>query len=66
MSWVCKGVCGMDCYKEGQLIIGYANGQRFCRTCQRYFVTDSFRCMCCNQVLRQDKRHHKTWNVIVS
>ena len=46
-------------YKEGQYRIGYENGQKFCRTCQRYFVTDSFRCSCCNQVLRQSKRHHK-------
>ena len=65
MSWTCKGVCEIDCHKQGQFRKGYASGQRFCRTCDRYFVTDSFRCGCCNQVLRQNKRHHKTWNTSI-
>ena len=62
---MCKGVCEMNSYKQGQYKIGYASGQKFCMTCQRYFVTNLFRCQCCNQVLRQSKRHNKIWNTVI-
>ena len=58
MSFNCKGHCEMNHFKRSQFIKGYANGQRYCRTCERYFVTDSFRCYCCHQVLRQSNRYH--------
>ncbi len=56
MSFNCNGICEMgNC--NSQFIKGYSNGQRYCKTCCAYVLTDSFRCECCNQVLRQSSRY---------
>lgn len=59
MSCSCKNICDFVCNKQCQRILGYANGQRYCKTCSKYFVTESIRCTCCNQILRKRKRHNK-------
>ena len=59
MSWKCNGLCDFPYHKECQFKKGYSNGQKYCKTCNRYFMTESFRCFCCNQVLRKSKRYNK-------
>ena len=60
MSWTCKGICEMESYRNTQFKKGYDLGQRFCRTCQKFFDTASFRCTCCNQILRRSRRYSKS------
>lgn len=59
MPFSCKGICDIPNQSNNQFIIGYDNGQRYCRTCVFYPTTDSFRCNCCNQVLRQTSRYQR-------
>ncbi len=56
MSWTCKGICVRDSHNQWKK--GYSNGQRFCKTCDRYFQTDDSRCKCCNQILRRGRRYN--------
>jgi len=59
LSSYCKGIC--DIHDESQFVLGYDNGQKFCKKCQKYFKTESVRCYCCKNVLRSKKKHNKTW-----
>jgi len=58
MSCICKGICDK---RDSQLKIGYSKGQKFCRACQWYQITEEFRCLCCHNILRAKKRHNKKW-----
>ena len=57
MSSPCKGEC--DRQNESQLILGYKNGQKYCKKCVHYFITKSVRCICCKNVLRSSKKYNK-------
>ena len=57
MSSECRGECLR--HDESQLKIGYKNGQKYCKKCQRYFLTNEIRCKCCKNVLRSKKKHNK-------
>ena len=57
MSSECKGECSKQV--ESQLKLGYKNGQKYCKTCHRYFLTREIRCTCCKNVLRSKKKHNK-------
>ena len=57
MSRSCRGSC--DLANESQLRLGYKNGQKYCKVCQMYFLTDKIRCFCCNSQLRSKKKHNK-------
>jgi len=37
----------------------YAQGYKFCRTCDRFLRTDAVRCPCCNTKLRVSARRSK-------
>ncbi len=56
MSSNCKGLCDMK--HESQLIIGYKNGQKRCRKCEKYFITEALRCYCCKNLLRCSKKYN--------
>lgn len=57
MSCSCKDQCRLD--TSTQLRLGYKNGQKYCKKCQRYFLTSKIRCQCCRNVLRSKKKHNK-------
>ena len=57
MSSECNGECSRR--EESQLRLGYGNGQKYCKKCHRYFLTDEIRCKCCKNVLRSKKKHNK-------
>lgn len=46
----CKGICSDGVNKSKN--VNYINGFRFCRPCNKYFMTDSFVCKCCTSRLR--------------
>lgn len=57
MSSECKGECVRQ--YESQLKIGYKNGQKYCKKCEKYFLTDKIRCYCCNNQLRTSPKYNK-------
>ena len=59
MSSYCKGICDLN--NESQLVIGYRNGQKYCKKCVKYFKTEDVRYHCCKNILRSKKKHNKTW-----
>jgi len=50
MSYNCKGLC----YKNEVSTEGnpYAKGKKYCSTCEVYILSNTTRCICCNNVLR--------------
>ena len=54
MSSKCNGICQRDI--STQFLLGYNKGQKYCSTCQRYFLTENFRCPCCKQDFKKDKK----------
>lgn len=58
MSSDCKGWCDRD--NQSQLILGYKNGQKYCKKCAKYFVTKAIRCYCCKNFLRCKKRYNSS------
>ena len=64
MSSECKGLC--DINRESQLKLGYKNGQKYCKKCEKYFLTDEIKCKCCKNKLRCSKKYNKTWKDRIS
>ena len=57
MSCHCKDECRLD--TSTQLILGYKNGQRFCKTCDHYWLTNDFRCPCCSNKMRTTPKYNR-------
>ena len=54
---VCKDIC--NCF-EKEHIKGYDKGQRYCKMCSYYMVTEKLFCQCCNKMYRRSKRYNKS------
>lgn len=46
----CKGLCSTGVNKSRY--VNYLNGYKFCRSCNKYFLQESFLCVCCRKRLR--------------
>lgn len=57
MSSRCRGLCTRD--NSTQLILGYANGQKFCSVCKHRWITKDVRCKCCSQIMRIKPRYNR-------
>lgn len=53
----CKDECRKDL--STQLILGYKNNQKYCKTCQHYWITNDLRCLCCNNKMRNKPKYNK-------
>ena len=56
MTQTCKGICQR--YESPKITnrLRYKNGEKKCGVCERFFITDKWRCICCHATLR--KRSH--------
>ena len=54
----CKGICDSIKVKHGNPAGGrYANGQKRCQICEKWFLTERIRCECCECKLRSKPRN---------
>ena len=52
MTQICKGICERYEAPKTRPQLRYKTGQKKCGVCDRYFITDKWRCICCNTQLR--------------
>ena len=45
--------------QECQYIRGYDQGQKYCKSCRYYTITDNLRCVECSHLLRTKPRYRK-------
>lgn len=57
MSSQCRGECVRDA--SSQLRLGYANGQKYCKTCSHYWITKEIRCSCCSNKMRTTPKYNR-------
>ena len=49
--------------QECQYIIGYSHGQKYCKSCRYYIITDNLRCTECSHLLRTKSRYRKWYSI---
>lgn len=63
MGQDCKGKCFSGVNKSNK--VNYANGYKYCRSCNKYFLQESFLCVCCRKRLRCKPANGKNRELII-
>ncbi len=59
MTIECKGICQKYEAPKIRPQLRYKTGQKKCVICERFFITDKWRCICCNTKLRNRSHSYK-------
>ena len=62
MTQICKGLCQKHEAPKKANKFRYKNGEKKCGICERYFITDKWRCICCGTTLRKSSHSFSTKN----
>lgn len=57
MSCSCRDLCRRD--TTSQLKLGYKNGQKYCKVCIHYWITEELRCPCCSNKIRNKPKYNR-------
>jgi len=60
VTQICKGVCQRYEAPKKPNKLRYKNGEKKCGVCDRFFITDKWRCICCRATLRKKSHSHST------
>ena len=52
MTQICKGLCQRHEAPKKANKLRYKDGEKKCGICERYFITEKWRCICCGTTLR--------------
>lgn len=62
MTQICKGLCQRYEAPKIPNRLRYKNGEKKCGVCERYFITEKWRCICCRTTLRKKSHSHSSKN----
>lgn len=60
MTQICKGICQRYEAPKIALQMRYKNGEKKCGVCDRFFITDKWRCVCCHTTLRSNSHSYSS------